>query len=175
MISKISKIIFCIFIIVYPFLIFLALKSGISPRFISIFFVIILFSFLLKENQKKIVIPLTILILLTWIFNKIIFLKFYPVIMNISLFTIFFMSLRGTPIAESVAVKRGVVLDPSKKAYVRKVTKAWVYFFIFNGIVSFVSIYSSMSFWTFYNGFLSYILIGMMFVGEYVVRRSVFK
>ncbi len=169
------KIFFYIFTILYPFLMFVALKNDFSPRIISLFFIIILFSMLLKKEQLKIIFPLAILILLTFIFNEVIFLKFYPVIVNIFFLIVFLTSLRGTPIAESFAIKRGLVLDPSKKIYTRKVTKAWVYFFIFNGMMSVVSIYSSMSFWTFYNGFLSYILIGMMFVGEYVVRRLVCK
>jgi len=60
--------------------------------------------------------------------------------------------------------------------YCRKVTVVWVLFFVFNGSVALLTIFSgSDALWSVYNGGVSYILIGILFAGEYIIRKKVQK
>jgi acyl-coenzyme A synthetase/AMP-(fatty) acid ligase len=60
--------------------------------------------------------------------------------------------------------------------YCRKVTVVWTAFFILNGSMAGWTILSgSNMFWSVYNGGISYILIGVLFAGEYMVRKKVQK
>jgi 3-hydroxymyristoyl/3-hydroxydecanoyl-(acyl carrier protein) dehydratase len=61
-------------------------------------------------------------------------------------------------------------------AYCRKVTLVWCAFFIFNGGIAAWTIFSgSDMLWSVYNGGISYILTGMLFAGEFIVRKMVQK
>jgi len=61
-------------------------------------------------------------------------------------------------------------------AYCKKVTIVWVIFFIINGSIAAWTIFSgSDTLWAVYNGGISYILIGTLFAGEYIIRKKVQK
>ncbi|WHN64792.1 hypothetical protein [Cysteiniphilum sp. QT6929] len=111
--------------------------------------------------------------LLGMLSHNIIFIKLYPVAMNIAFLSIFIASLFA---------KENIIYQFAKKtsrkplphfvsAYTRKVTIAWCIFFILNALVScYSAVFSSLHVWTIYNGLISYILIGAFFVCEFVVR-----
>lgn len=62
------------------------------------------------------------------------------------------------------------------KGYCRKVTVIWCCFFAANGTVSFwTAVFASGRTWAIYNGCISYILMGALFAGEFIVRTSVQK
>ena len=64
--------------------------------------------------------------------------------------------------------------DERKIAYTRRVTQIWVGFFAFNACVSaYTGLFESTGIWAIYNGAVSYVLIGLLLSGEYVVRRRV--
>lgn len=100
-------------------------------------------------------------------------LKLYPVLVNATLFTVFAYSLIVPPtVVERMARLREPELPAQAVAYTRRVTQVWCGFFIVNGIVAlFTALYASSAVWWFYNGFLAYVLIGVLFAGEYCVRR----
>jgi uncharacterized membrane protein len=53
------------------------------------------------------------------------------------------------------------------------VTQVWCGFFIVNGVIAlFTALFASSALWWFYNGFLAYIFIGLLFAGEYFVRQQ---
>lgn len=83
----------------------------------------------------------------------------------------FLMSLKDTPLITAFARKAGHVLTPSVLDYTRRATWAWGIFMAFNTLISLITVFLPLSVWTFYNGFVSYILIGTMFAGEYFVRK----
>ena len=61
-------------------------------------------------------------------------------------------------------------------AYCRKVTIVWVLFFVLNGsIAAWTIFFGSDAIWSIYNGGISYILIGTLFAGEFIVRKKVQK
>jgi 3-hydroxymyristoyl/3-hydroxydecanoyl-(acyl carrier protein) dehydratase len=61
-------------------------------------------------------------------------------------------------------------------AYCKKVTIVWLVFIFFNGSMAAWTIFSgSDAFWAVYNGGVSYILMGILFAGEFIVRKKVQK
>jgi uncharacterized membrane protein len=54
------------------------------------------------------------------------------------------------------------------------VTQVWCLFFLCNGGVAlYTALYSSLAFWTLYNGLIAYVLMGLVFAIEYGVRQLV--
>jgi 3-hydroxymyristoyl/3-hydroxydecanoyl-(acyl carrier protein) dehydratase len=61
-------------------------------------------------------------------------------------------------------------------SYCRKVTLVWCAFFVLNGGIAAWTIFSGSDvLWSVYNGGISYILTGMLFAGEFIVRKMVQK
>ena len=59
--------------------------------------------------------------------------------------------------------------------YTRQVTQVWCAFFVLNGLVAtWTAVWSSREIWALYNGFLSYIAMGLLFAGEWLMRRRLF-
>jgi hypothetical protein len=62
-------------------------------------------------------------------------------------------------------------MPPQAKSYCTKVNSLWIVFFAVNAGLAFDSAFRSLEWWTIYNGVISYCAIGMLLLGEYVVRR----
>ncbi len=103
------------------------------------------------------------------------FFKLYPIVVSALLLVHFASSLANPPtVIEQFARlgNRGAALPPEAVPYCRKVTWVWVGFFCFNITVSALSALSgSWLVWTWYNGCISYVLIGLLMAGEWCVRR----
>lgn len=97
----------------------------------------------------------------------------YPLAVNLIMLLLFSASLwRGMPIIEQLARLREPELSPSGVRYTRRVTLAWCGFFIINGsFAGWTAIYADLAIWTLYNGVISYVLIALMFSGEWLIRR----
>ena len=102
-----------------------------------------------------------------------VFLKFYPVCISALMLVLFSVSLIHPPtVIERFARLQTPNLPPAAIRYTRKVTIVWCGFFILNGGAAlYTALYSSMETWTLYNGAISYVLMGVLFAGEYLVRR----
>lgn len=102
-------------------------------------------------------------------------LKLYPVIVNATLLGLFWYSLIVPPTAvERIARLREPHLPAQAIGYTRRVTQVWCVFFIVNGAVAlYTALYASSALWSFYNGLLAYVFIGLLLAGEYCVRRRV--
>ena len=99
-------------------------------------------------------------------------LRFYPVLVNGAFLTVFGHSLIVPPSTiERLARLRDPNLPPAAIAYTRGVTQMWCVFFVLNGAIAlYTALYSSIAQWSFYNGFLAYLLMGVLFAGEYCAR-----
>ena len=169
--NKLFKISGLILSLLYPFCIFFLLKKGISLRWMSLFLAVLILAAFLR-SQKKVVLWIGAVLLAGCLLtDDIFFLKLYPVCMNFLVCTAFLLSLKGTPLITVFAEKMKHPLTPDVLNYTRKATWAWGIFMAINTFVSLITVFLPMSYWTFYNGFLSYILIGLMFGAEYLCRR----
>lgn len=99
-------------------------------------------------------------------------LKFYPIFLSLGLAGLFAHSLARPPtIIERIARITRPDLPSAALPYLRKVTIAWLVFFLLNASISAATALSgSLKLWTLYNGFISYILMGTLFAVEFVIR-----
>lgn len=102
-------------------------------------------------------------------------LKMYPVLVNGGLLAIFASSLRNPPtIAERIARLRRPNLPQVAVAYTRKVTQAWCIFFVGNALVAlWTALWWPDQAWFIYNGVIAYVLVGVLFAAEWLVRQRV--
>ncbi|MGN0006216.1 MAG: hypothetical protein ACI37Z_09655 [Candidatus Gastranaerophilaceae bacterium] len=100
-------------------------------------------------------------------------LKIYPSLMNFLFFVIFFVSLFSEEtVIQRIARKMDGKLEEPVLTYTKNLTYIWVIFLFVNFLISVISMFLSDNFWLLYNGVISYLLVGMMFVVEYPIRKS---
>ena len=166
--------------LLYPFLIFLSLQKGLPLRLVAFFlFFIVLFQFL----SQKIVILKNLLffvmlgiLIATFYYDTDIFLKAYPVFISSGLLVAFALSLKFPPtIIEKIARLKNADLSDYAISYIRKVTKIWCVFFLFNATAAFCTMFMSAQIWLLYNGLISYLLVGSLMGIEFLVRRQHMK
>ncbi|AFK64544.1 hypothetical protein TKWG_24995 [Advenella kashmirensis WT001] len=75
-------------------------------------------------------------------------------------------------VVERIARSQEPNLPQSAVPYTRTVTKIWIAFFILNGSTTYL-LWQSGYFhaWSLYTGFISYVLMGLLFAGEWLYRR----
>lgn len=101
-------------------------------------------------------------------------LTYYPVVVNLLLFGLFFSSLwQSQTLIERLARLQEPNLPASGVRYTRNVTKVWCGYFILNGSIALYTCFLSLEIWTLYNGFISYLLTGSLFAIEWLVRGRV--
>lgn len=100
-------------------------------------------------------------------------LRFYPVLMSAAMLCLFAWSLRQPQsIVERFARIIYREFPPEAAVYTWRVTAVWCAFFLINGLIAlWTAVAGSWAAWTLYNGFISYMLMGVLFVGEYAVRQ----
>ena len=166
------KILGVIFGIVYPFAVFCMLDSGVSLRALGLFVALFAVCNFLGGGKKYIVVFGVLLSLFLIVFENVLFLKIYPVIMNFFVAITFILSLKKRqPIIEQFATKMGYLMDEQGKRYAKKSTVVWSVFLSCNFIASFITLFLPLRLWTLYNGLISYLLIGCAFVVEFFSHR----
>ena len=125
------------------------------------------------SNRIKAILPvlITVLVIVLFHYTQWLFVKFYPVVVNFSLFMMFFVTSFHK---ETVIQRFAKIIEPDIKPkaleYTRKLTYIWAGITFLNFLISLATVYMSEKVWALYNGCISYILIGLIFAIEYVVR-----
>ena len=176
------KILGCVVGIMYPVFVFVSINILHLPMRILALGILVLavVLFAMRRGSMKSragAVGLGAIALIVMITSSETVLRFYPVLVNCSLFIVFSLSMRG---GDSIIFHfaelwdRRVRTSPDRKAilgYCRKVNIVWCCFFIFNISVSLYTVFWGSSFiWAIYNSFIVYILIGTLFAGEFIVR-----
>jgi len=129
-------------------------------------------------NKIKSVTPILITLCIVCLFyiKRFVFLKFYPPICNAFIFLIFFASLftEETIIQKFAKACRDKLEEPAR-IYTRNLTYVWCVFTFLNLLISIWTIFQSDEIWMLYNGFISYVLIGVLFGVEYIIRTLLRK
>ena len=113
----------------------------------------------------------SVFVVLIFYFTRINAIKFYPALVNFVIFLVFFISLfKKQTIIQYFALKFQKELKPEELIYTRNLTIIWSLFLFFNFLVATITIFLDDKIWIFYNGFLSYILTGTIFMVEYIIR-----
>ena len=124
-------------------------------------------------SRFKFAIPIFIMLLVILIFHYTnwIVAKYYPVIVNFVLFCIFFGStFSEETVIQKMAKLMGPNIKPKALEYTRRLTYLWSIFMLANFFISLATVFMSEKVWAIYNGFLSYMLVGVFFIIEYMVR-----
>ena len=107
--------------------------------------------------------------------NQINYLLLYPVLVSSLFFLVFALSLiYPPPIIERLARLEDPDLPEQGIRYTRKVTQVWSIFFLCNTLISAFTVwYNNHWLWSLYNGFIFYILMGLLIAIEMMIRRKV--
>lgn len=161
----------------YPFLVYWAM-GRFQPRWMSL--LLLLLALLRATSTRQ---PIWwaaaagagILSLLTTLFNQSLPLKLYPALMNFVMLLMFASSLRfGPPVVERLARLQDPDLPAFAVRYTRQVTWVWCGFFLGNGSAALVTaLWASDRIWSLYNGGVAYGLMGLLFVGEWLLRGRI--
>ncbi len=163
----------------YPFLAYLGLQILPAGLFVIGLFVLLALrlAFKRKPNGRNslpyLIAALMLLILAAC--SPMVGLKAYPVLLSLALGAAFAYSLIWPrTVFEQIARIRDPDLPPHVNSYLRKVTIAWLMFFFINAALSGATAMSgSLKLWTLYNGFISYITMGVLFGAEFLIRQVV--
>ena len=166
--------------VLYPVLIYFGSRY-LSPQILSL----VLALLVLGRRTTAFGVPFSpwsvagglLLAVLAYGLNNALLLKLYPVLVNGSLLVIFASSLwYPPPIAERIARVRIPELPALMVGYTRRVTQAWCIFFVGNALIAlWTALLCSDHAWFMYNGVIAYVLVGAMFAGEWLIRRSVLR
>jgi len=97
-----------------------------------------------------------------------------PILIFSGLLLFFGYSLRagGIPVITRFAELILGDVEPDVRAYTRKATLAWVVFFLSMLLISVgLAWWAPLEVWSWFSNFLAYVLIGVMFIAEFAVRR----
>lgn len=168
--------------VAYPFLVWFSLDYF-EPRVLALMLAgLFLLRFLLRGGKPQaggaisFIVPACVLFLLAIaLINQADWLLLYPVFVSLLFFTVFSVSLLYPPtVVERLARLEDPDLPPKGVAYTRKVTRVWSVFFLCNAAVSLATVwYGDRWLWSFYNGCVFYVLMGLLMAAEMAVRRKV--
>ncbi|HDR1021715.1 TPA: hypothetical protein QB352_000960 [Pasteurella multocida] len=184
--NKLANLLLSILLVAYPFLIFFSLDRLPLNAIVTCLFVLFILRLLFVFREKKQINYLKYFALLSAILGCVLTLfalvsqsehslLFYPVIMNVIGFLIFGFSLLYPPsIIELLARLIDKNFPEHAIPYTRNVTITWCMFFIINGSIALFTVLSNdLTLWTWYNGLISYILMGLLFIIEFCIRQYV--
>ena len=172
------KIFVAALLVIYPALVYFGL-AYLRP---GVFGIALLVLALLRarsipqQQRRDLLIPLILLMLYSLtiaISDSEVLLRFYPVIMNLTMLFMFAKTLWQPPtMIERLATMRGMEVSPEGRGrYVQRLTLLWCIFLAVNAsIATYTALFSSLKTWAIYNGFLAYALIGILLVGEMLFR-----
>jgi uncharacterized membrane protein len=101
--------------------------------------------------------------------------RLYPVGVSAVLLAAFaFTLIRPPSMIERLARATGASLNAAAILYTRAWTVIWCAFFLVNGCIALgTALLGSREAWAIYNGFLSYVIAGTLFLGEQLIRPLV--
>ena len=173
----------CGLFIAYPILIYFGLQR-VEPRVIAIVFLAVVGARIAVIDRK---LSRSKQQLFPWLFvlgigilpvlysNSEKFLLVIPCIISTFFFCFFGLTLLRPPtVVERLARLKFPDLPLEAIVYCRNVTIVWCTFFLLNGCISLWTVFQEeLAYWTIYNGFISYIAIGLLFTIEFCYRRII--
>ena len=127
--------------------------------------------------MKKIV-PffITLIVVLLFYVKRFAVLKIYPPLCNLFFFLLFFISLfTKETVIQKIAKAIDGGLTEEIRIYTRKLTYIWCIFTFLNFLISVATIFMSDEIWMLYNGCISYVLMGILFLSDIIYRKILKK
>ncbi len=172
------KLVIVVLSLCYPFLVYWGLQHYDARMLLPVLLILLSLRWLVgdKTSERKIIIATLLgVVMIAFVWGYQLGLKFYPVMMNLGFLILFASSLISPPsVVERLARVKEADLPEHVIAYTEKVTFVWSIFFFMNGsIAGFTALYASEKTWMLYNGFIAYILIGILAAAEWLIRQRV--
>lgn len=162
----------------YPFAVYLGLEH-LSPRLFALLLGALWLARIFSGKQtplsRTVATVALLFCLLLGLAGEAALLRWYPVLISLALLGLFAGSLcSGMPIIERLARLSESELPPKAVRYTRQVTWVWVGYFVVNAsIASGLALWAPLSWWTLYTGLIAYLLMGLLFAGEWLVRQRI--
>lgn len=168
--------------LLYPFAVYYGLEyQQLEARYLAVFLLAVFALRQLLGRKKKgveqpysrlLFILLVIFLLLVFMANSESSLRFYPVLINLSmLFTFAYTLVYPPTIIERFARLSSKDFPPEAVAYSRKLTLVWCAFFSANAVFSaYTALFFSLHAWSLYNGLIAYGFVALIFIVEYPIR-----
>ena len=166
-------LLFSLVVLSYPFFIYYLLSRDL-PWFGAILVTgILIWRIRTNADRLKIIGAIVVVaISIGYFFGPGVISKIIPVAIHLVLLSVFWQSLKTTPLITRFARLDFPDLPAEIAAYCRSLTAVWAGFFAFNTLFClWLAIAGSDKFWALYNGLIIYILIFTLIVGEYIWRR----
>lgn len=117
-----------------------------------------------------------VLVLLSTLLREAGWFLYYPIAVSLLMLTLFGSSLwQEQSLIEYFARIREPELPVEGISYCRSVTKVWCGFFLINATIALITTFLSLEVWTLYNGFISYLIMGSLFIGEFLIRGRMYR
>ncbi|MFN8391089.1 MAG: hypothetical protein U0136_12435 [Bdellovibrionota bacterium] len=164
--------------VLYPVILYLTHERG-GARIVALFLAIVYLArtILLRDSSARLyqvgsVLLITFLLFSALAKNETLVL-FVPALATFNVLLLFLYTLFVPPsFIEVIAMRMESSLNAKAREYCRRVTIVWCVFLSLNlAIALWTALYSSLETWTFYNGFLSYVLTAVLFASEYAYRQ----
>lgn len=167
--------------VLYPFLAVAAVHLlGAYPALILLIVLVLLRVMVpalrsMSADLLRIAVPVVIAVAAVGLVDADLGVRIYPVAMNLAMLYAFASTLWHPPsMVERFARLVEPDLDAEGVRYTRRVTIVWSGFFVANGgLALWTALAGSWWAWTIYNGAIAYLLAGLLFAGEYLVRQRV--
>lgn len=163
--------------IAYPLLWFYGREQGLFYILAFVMCVLWLIRALVQKNQaqRMVSLSLAIFFIAIIVFKRPDSMYWYPVAVNLLMLIIFASSLLSKQtIIERIARLQHPDLPPEGIRHTRIVTQIWCVFFIINGTIAALLVLSNKhDWWVIYTGIISYILMGILFSGEWIYRKLI--
>lgn len=175
--KKITFLLVGLIAIIYPFVVFMGLdKLGVS-NLVLVLLAVVALRFVLMGGRRDV--SQWLLLVVVGIFCGGVYilkseplLKLYPVLMSLSVASIFaFSLLQEESLIEKFARGMGKKISHREKRYTRRLTWIWTVALVLNASVAlYTACCMELKYWAYYNGFLSYVLLATLFVAELCYR-----
>ncbi len=179
---RLISVFIAVVVLIYPLVIYFSIQA-IEPRLLALILVFLLCTrlFFLGRNSRFFLqawgtlMAFSCVALFAVLFNDVAPLMFYPVLINVLMLAAFGYSLLNPPSAiECLARLTHPNLPPSGVVYTRRVTQVWCLFFSLNSAAAlYTALFASIDLWALYNGLIAYLLMGLLFASEWLVRQRI--
>lgn len=178
---ELSTVVLAVISLLYPFIAMIAVRT-VGPAPVVIALCVLLVLRVVFGLGKGVPVEVTGAMLLvagavgvTALVDRELSVRLYPVFMGLAMLAAFASTLVRPPsMIERLARLGEPDLPPSGVVYTRKVTWVWCAFLLINSLIAlWTALEADWKTWTLYNGLISYIAMGVLFAGEWLVRGRV--
>ena len=183
--KAVSGVISALFIVASPFVLYWTLSRhqvGVAALVLVGWVIVRTIPIVLtaKPEQRRAALQLPAIALffafLGWLSNNGTWLLVLPAATQATFGLAFLRSLSGTPLIEHFARMVKPELSDPELAHCRSWTRIWgVYLIVLAALGLALAWWATLAVWTVYVGIVSYVLVGVLFVVEYMVRKLRFR